>query len=64
MEKPLKNLTAGRPRHGWEGNIKMDVQEVCCEGVDYIYLAQDLDGFRALLNAKMNYELHKKRRIY
>ena len=41
----------------------MDVQEVCCEGVDYIYLAQDLDGFRALLNAKMNYELHKKRRI-
>ena len=31
----------GRPRHKWEDNIKMDLQEVGCEGADWIELAQD-----------------------
>jgi len=32
-----------RPRHRWDNNIKMDVQEVGCEGMDWIDLAQDRD---------------------
>jgi hypothetical protein len=28
----------GRPRHGWEGNIKMDLQEVGCGCMDWIDL--------------------------
>jgi hypothetical protein len=28
-----------RPRRRWEGNIKMDLQEVGCGGVDWIELA-------------------------
>jgi hypothetical protein len=33
----------GRPQHRWEDNIKMDLQEVGCEGIDWIELAQDRD---------------------
>ena len=44
----------GRPRHRWEDNIKMHIQEVGCGGMDWIELAQDRDRWRALLNAVMN----------
>ena len=44
----------GRPRHRWEDNIKMDLQDVGCEGMDWIELAQDRDRWRALVNAVMN----------
>jgi len=30
----------GRPRHRWEDNIKMDLQEVECGGMDWMELAQ------------------------
>jgi hypothetical protein len=32
-----------RPRRRWEDNIKMDLQEVECGGMDWIGLAQDRD---------------------
>ena len=44
----------GRARSSWEDNIKMDLQEVGCGGVDWIELAQDRDRWRALVNAVMN----------
>ena len=44
----------GRPRRRWEGNIKMDLQEVECRGVDWIGLAQDRDRWRTLVNAVMD----------
>jgi len=44
----------GRPRRRWEDNIKMDLQEVGCGGVEWIELAQDRDRWRALVNAVMN----------
>jgi len=44
----------GRPRHRWEDNIKMDLQEVECGGMDWIDLAHDKDKWRALLTAVMN----------
>jgi 3-oxoacyl-ACP reductase-like protein len=31
----------GRPRRRWEDNIKMDLQEVGCEGMDWMDLAQE-----------------------
>ena len=39
----------------WEDNIKLDHQEVECGGMDWIYLAQDRDRWRALVNGVMNF---------
>ena len=33
----------GRPRHRWEVNIKMDLQEVGWRGMNWIDLAHDRD---------------------
>jgi len=41
--KPQGKRPLGRPRHRWEDNIKMDLQEVGCGGMDWIELAQDRD---------------------
>jgi len=41
--KPDGKRQLGRPRHRWEDNIKMGLQEVGCGGVDWIELAQDRD---------------------
>jgi len=54
MGKPEGKRPLGRPRHRWEDNIKMDVQEVGCRGMDWIELAQDRNSWRALVNAVMN----------
>jgi len=43
-----------RPRSRWEDNIKMDLQEVGCEVVDWIELSQDRDRWRALVIAVLN----------
>jgi len=52
--KPEGKTPLGRSRHRWEDNIKMDLQEVGCEDMDWIELAQDKDRWRALMNAVMN----------
>ena len=44
----------GRPRRRWEDNIKMALQKVGWEGMDWIELAQDKDRGRALVSAVMN----------
>jgi hypothetical protein len=43
-----------RPRRRWEDNIRMDIQEVECGGMDWIELAQDRDRWRAIVDAVMN----------
>ena len=54
MGKPEGKRTLGRPGLRWEDNIKMDLQEVGCRGMDWIDLAQDKGRWRALVNAVMN----------
>jgi hypothetical protein len=52
--KPEGKRQLGRPRLRWEDNIKMDLQEVGCGGVDWIELAQDRDRWRPLVTVVMN----------
>ena len=44
----------GRPRRRREDNIKMDLQEVGCEGMALIILALYRNKWRALVNAVTN----------
>jgi len=48
VKRPL-----GRPRHRWEDNIKVDLQEVGWGGMDWINLAEDRDRRWAVVNEVM-----------
>jgi hypothetical protein len=56
--KPEGKGLLGTPRHRWEDNIKMDLQEVGCGGmVDWMELAEGTDSWWALVNAVMNLQV-------
>jgi hypothetical protein len=48
--KPEGKRPLGRPRRRWEDNIKMDLQDVGWGREDWMELAQDRDGWRALVS--------------
>jgi len=51
--KPEGKSAVGRPRRRWEDNIKMDLQEMRCEVMDWMDVADDRDRWRAHVNAVM-----------
>jgi len=53
--KPEGKRALGRPRRRWDDNIKMDLLEMGCGGVERIEVAHDRDRWRALVNAVMNF---------
>jgi len=52
--KPEGKRPLGRLRRRWEDNIKMDLQEVGCGGMEWTELAHDRDRLRVFVNAVMN----------
>ena len=52
--KPERRRILGRPKRRWENNIKIDLREVGCGGMDWIELVQDKARLWALVNAVMN----------
>ena len=62
--KPEGKRPLGRPRPRWENNIKMDLQEMGCEVMDWVNVAEDKDRWRLLVNEVMNFRVpHKMRGI-
>jgi hypothetical protein len=55
--EPEGRRPLGRPRHRWEDNIKMDLQEIGFGDVDLFHLAQDRDRCWALVNTVMNLQV-------
>jgi hypothetical protein len=54
MGKPEGRRSFGRPRHRWEDSIKIHLQDVGYEVMDWIGMAQDRNRWRVLVNAVMN----------
>jgi hypothetical protein len=52
--KPEGNRPLGRPRRRWVDNIKMDLEEVGWDDVDWIDLAKDRNRWRAVMNSVLN----------
>ena len=55
--KPEVKRPLGRPRHRWEDNIKIDLQEVGGGRWDWMELAQDRDGWQALVGTVRNFRV-------
>jgi hypothetical protein len=55
--KPEGKRPLGRTRCRWKDNIKLNLAEVGLNGVDWIGLAQDMDRWRALINAVLNFRV-------
>ena len=61
--KPEGKRPLGRPRHRWEDNIKMDLQEVGGSCGDWMELVQDRDSWRTIVSTVMNLRVPKMRGI-
>ena len=55
--KPEGKRPVGRPRHRWEDNIKMDLQEVGGGCGDWLELVQDREKGRALVGMVTNFQV-------
>jgi hypothetical protein len=43
VRKPEGKRQLRRPRRRWVNNVKIDLREIECDGMDWIDLAQDRD---------------------
>jgi hypothetical protein len=57
--KPEGKRPLESPRHRWEDNIKMDLQEVGGSCGDWMELARDRNGWCALVGAVRNLRVPK-----
>ena len=48
-KRPLR-----RPRRRWEDNIRMDLKEIGINAGNSVHSGQDMDYWRALVNAPLN----------
>jgi hypothetical protein len=52
-----------RHRSEWEDNLRMNLEKIVWEVVDSIYMVQDGNQWRAVVNTLMNLRFHKRLRI-
>jgi len=53
----LTSSPLGRPRHRWEDNIDLYLEEAKWGSMDWIDLDQDRERWRALVNAVKNFRV-------
>ena len=52
--KPTGKRLLGRPRCRWEGNIRMDLEEIGINAGNWVDSVQDRNYWRAIVNAALN----------
>ena len=52
--KPTGKRLLGRPRHRWEGSIRMKLKEIIINTRNWMDLIQDRDYWRAFVNAALD----------
>ena len=52
--KPTGKRPFGRPKHRWEDNIRMDLEDIGINAGKWVDSAQDRDYWRALVNVALN----------
>jgi hypothetical protein len=60
VEKPEEKKPLGRPRRGWEDNIKVHLQDIEGSCGDWMKLAQDRNRWR--VSTVKNFRVPKKMR--
>jgi hypothetical protein len=55
--KPEAKRSLGRPRRRWGDGIRMNLREIGWSSLEWTQLAQDRDGWRALVNMVMNLQV-------
>jgi hypothetical protein len=55
--KPMGKRPLGRPRHRWEDNIRMDLEEIGVNAWNLVDLAQDKDYWRALVDVALKLQV-------
>ena len=53
--KPIRNILLGRPYRRGEDNIRIDHKEIGINTRNWVDLARDMDYWRALVNAALNF---------
>ena len=53
----MGNRLLGRPRHGWEDNIRMDIKEIGVNMMNWVNMVQGRYYRRALVNAALNLQV-------
>ena len=56
MRKPEGKRPRGPTRYRWEDNIKVDLQEKGCGGMNWFKLVQDRAIWQALVNVVINFQ--------
>ena len=49
----------GRPRHRWEDDIRIDLEEIGINAGNWVDLAQNRDYWRSFVNAALNLRVPK-----
>ena len=55
--KPSGKKPLERPRRRWEGNVRMDLDEIGVNTRNRVDAAQDMNYLRALVNAPLNHRV-------